>query len=199
MMSALEQLRTRPPSLIAIGGSAGALEVLVDLLGALPRSFPTPVAVVVHLPPGADGGLVSMLRACCALDVVEAEDKLMPEAGHVYVAPPDYHLLVERDRALALSADAHVHFSRPSIDVLFESAACALGPRVLAVLLSGASADGAVGLAAIHARGGITWVQSPESARVPLMPQEALSLAPHDALSVADMTRHLVEWGYAGA
>ena len=100
---------------------------------------------------------------------------------------------------MALSADRPVHYSRPSIDVLFESAALAFGPRVLGILLSGASADGATGLASIRNRGGLTWVQSPDSARVPLMPREALALAPHSTLTVEEMTRNLVEWGYAGA
>jgi two-component system chemotaxis response regulator CheB len=194
-----EQLRAHRLDIVAIGGSAGALEVLFDLLCALPRAFPVPVVVVVHLPADSDGSFAELLRSKCALDVVEGEDKLVPASGVVYVAPADYHLLFERHGAMALSADRPVHYSRPSIDVLFESVALAFGPAVLGILLSGASADGAAGLAAIRDHGGMTWVQSPESARVPLMPREALARAPHDALAVEDMTRNLVEWGYAGA
>src|SRR5215203_3933447 len=141
------ELRSRPVALIVIGGSAGALEVLVDLLVALPRTFPAPVVVVVHLPADADGSFLELLHSKCSLAVAEAEDKLVPTAGGVYVAPPDYHLLFERNGAMALSADRPVHYSRPAIDVLFESAALAFGARVLGILLSGASADGAKGLA----------------------------------------------------
>ena len=193
------QLRSHRLKIIAIGGSAGALEVLVDLLCALPHSFPVPVVVVVHLPADSDGSFAELLRTKCVLGVAEAEDKLVPEAGAVYVAPADYHLLFERHRAMALSTDPPVHYSRPSIDVVFETAALAYGSGVLGILLSGASADGAAGLAAIRDSGGLTWVQSPESARVPLMPREALALAPHQTLTVEEMTRNLVEWGYAGA
>ena len=193
------ELQSRPMALIVIGGSAGALEVLVDLLAALPRTFPAPVVVVVHLPADSNGSFAELLRAKCSLAVAEAEDKLVPTAGGVYVAPADYHLLFERHGAMALSADRPVHYSRPAIDVLFESAALAFGPRVLGILLSGASADGAKGLASIRNRGGLTWVQSPDSARVPLMPREALALASHPTLSAEEMTRNLVEWGYAGA
>lgn len=199
MSEAADDLRSRHLAIITIGGSAGALEVLVDILRALPKTFPVPVIVVVHLPADSDGSFAALLRSKCALDVAEAEDKLVPATGGLYVAPADYHLLFERNGALALSADRPVHYSRPSIDVLFETAALAFGSRVLGILLSGASADGAAGLAAIRDHGGLTWVQSPESARVPLMPREALALAPHPTLSVEQMTRNLVEWGYAGA
>jgi two-component system chemotaxis response regulator CheB len=194
-----DDLGARRLAIITIGGSAGALEVLVDLLCALPRAFPVPVVVVVHLPADSDGSFAALLRSKCALDVIEAEDKLVPASGAVYVAPADYHLLFERHGAMALSADTPVHHSRPSIDVLFDTAALAFGPRVLGILLSGASADGAAGLAAIRDHGGLTWVQDPESARVPLMPREALALAPHPTLTVEQITRNLVEWGYAGA
>lgn len=199
MVCTADELRSHHLALIAIGGSAGALDVLVDLLAALPRAFPAPVVVVVHLPADADGTFADLLRSKCSLAVAEAEDKLVPAVGGVYVAPADYHLLFERHGGMALSADRPVHYSRPSIDVLFESAALAFGPRVLGILLSGASADGATGLASIRNRGGLTWVQSPDSARVPLMPREALALAPHSTLTVEEMTRNLVDWGYAGA
>ena len=180
-----------PPAIIVIGGSAGSLDGLIELLPALPADLPTPVLVVVHLPPERDATLVRVLAGSCRLQVCEADDKMQCAAGVVYVAPPDYHLLVEADGSLALSADEPVHFSRPSIDVLFQSAADAFGERVLGILLSGASADGAAGLAAISARGGVTWVQKPESAAVAVMPAAALALVPHSALDVSDMGRVL--------
>lgn len=195
----VDALRERQLSMIAIGGSAGALEVLVDMLAALPRTFPAAVVIVVHLPADSDGSFAALLRSRCLLEVAEAEDKLLPAVGVIYVAPADYHLLFERHGSLALSADPPVHYSRPSIDVLFESAARAFGPRLLGILLSGASADGAVGLSVMKDHGALTWVQSPESARVPLMPREALVLAPHSTLTVEEMTRNLVDWGYVGA
>ena len=199
MGQSVDELRARQPSVIAIGGSAGALEVLVDMLAALPPTFPAAVVIVVHLPADSDGSFAALLRSRCLLEVSEAEDKQVPASGGIYVAPADYHLLFERHGSLALSADPPVHYSRPSIDVLFESAARAFGPRLLGILLSGASADGALGLSTMKDCGALTWVQSPQSARVPLMPREALALAPHSALTVEEMTRNLIEWGYVGA
>ena len=113
----------------------------------------------------------------------------------MYFAPPDYHLLIEHDGTLALSVDEAVHYSRPSIDVLFESAAESRGDRVLGILLSGASRDGALGLASIREAGGHTWVQSPETAQVAVMPRAALELAPHVTLDPASMGRILADWG----
>jgi two-component system chemotaxis response regulator CheB len=199
MSELMQTLRAHAPGIVAFGGSAGAFEGLLSVLPALPESLPVPVVVIVHLGADAGTGLAEALAACCTLRVVEAEDKMRMTAGFVYVAPAGYHLLVERAGTLALSADAPVHYSRPSIDVLFESIAVAFGPRAFAVLLSGASADGADGLAAIRKRGGLTWVQRPETARISLMPKEALARAPHQAVDVPEMTRILAEWGYAGA
>ena len=197
MVIPIERVREQPPSVVAVGGSAGALEVLGTLLGAIPRELPAAVVVVVHLPPEG-GRFVDVIAGGSALPVLEAEDKMALAPATVYLAPADYHLLLERDSTLALSADEPVHFSRPSIDVLFESVANAYGTRACGILLSGASADGAAGLAAIRRRGGLTWVQSPETARVPLMPQEALRLAPHPTATVADLSRLFAEWGNAG-
>jgi len=197
MGAEVERLRAHAPEVIAVGGSAGAWEVLVDVLATLPPTLPAAVVVVVHLPADTDHRFVESLGAGCALPVVEAEDKMPVAPATVYVAPADYHLLFERDGTLALSADAPVHFSRPSIDVLFDSLADAFGTRGCGILLSGASADGAAGLAAISRRGGLTWVQSPETARVPLMPQQALALVPHPRIAAADMARMLAEWGNA--
>lgn len=199
MTRPIDDLRSHQPAALAVGGSAGSLEVIVDLLSVLPRTFAVPVVVVVHLPPDADGGVAALLATKSSLPVVEVEDKMPMARGAIYVAPADYHLLVERNGCLALSADLPVHFSRPSIDVLFESVALALGARAFAILLSGASADGAAGLAAVRKRGGITWVQSPATARMPLMPQQALALAPHPELAGPEMVRILEQWGYAGA
>lgn len=188
------RLRARAPTLVAIGASAGAVEALGGLLPAIPASFPAALVIVVHLPAGRRSRLAEILGGLCALRACEAEDKARIEPGTIYVAPSDYHLLVERDATLSLSIDEPVHFSRPSIDVLFESAARACGPHVLGILLSGASADGAEGLAAIAARGGLTWVQTPASARVSTMPEAALARASHATLEPAEMGRALADW-----
>jgi two-component system chemotaxis response regulator CheB len=180
--------------LIVVGGSAGALDALSLLLLALPRDFAVPVAVVLHLHPDMPSYLAQVLGTKCALRVKEAEDKEPLSPATVYVAPPNYHLLVERNRSFALSVDDPVLFSRPAIDVLFESAADALGPATLGVLLSGGNDDGARGLDRIARAGGITLVQSPESAAMPTMPEAALRRnAVHRALSPADLGAFLAK------
>ena len=161
---------------VVLGGSAGALDALAAILPALPRELPTPLVLVVHIPPTRPSCLPEVLGARCELRVKEAEDKEPLAAGTLYVAPPNYHLLLEARRCLSLSIDEPVHFSRPSIDVLFESAADAYGPTLVGVLLTGASEDGARGLARIAERGGTTIVQAPETAAVRTMPEAALRL-----------------------
>jgi len=159
---------------VVIGGSAGAVEALSVLLPALPDAFPAAVFIVLHVPRNRPSVLVDVFASKCALPVREAEDKSPIEPGTVYFAPPDYHLLLDEGRQLALSADEPVNLSRPSIDVLLESAADLYGPALLGIILSGASADGAAGLAAVKAAGGLTVVQEPRSAALPLMTTAAL-------------------------
>jgi len=161
---------------IVIGASAGGVEALSILFPALPASLAAPVFVVLHLPRERPSLLVEIFQPKCALPIHEAEDKEPVEAGVVYFAPPDYHLLVDEGPRIALSTEAAVHYSRPSIDVLFESAADRFGARLLAVVLTGASEDGAAGAAAVQRAGGITLVQQPEGAQSPRMPQAALRL-----------------------
>jgi two-component system, chemotaxis family, protein-glutamate methylesterase/glutaminase len=163
---------------IVIGGSAGALEALGLILPALPADFSIPVALVLHVPPTRQSYLTDVLGARCALRVIEPDDKEPLAAGHLYVAPPNYHLLIERERVFSLSVDGLVHFSRPAIDVLFETAAEAYGSALLGVLLSGANEDGARGLAAISSVEGQALVQAPATALVPTMPEAGLRLAP---------------------
>jgi two-component system, chemotaxis family, protein-glutamate methylesterase/glutaminase len=165
---------------IVVGGSAGALDALSEILPALPTCFPIPIALVLHVHPNKPSYLAAVLRARCALTVKEAEDKEPLAPQTLYVAPPNYHLLVERRGCFSLSVDDAVLFSRPAIDVLFESAADAFGPTVVGVLLTGASADGARGLAEIKRKGGLTIVQAPSTASVPTMPEAALRLAAID-------------------
>lgn len=171
---ALPASRSLPGSVV-IGGSAGALEVLRMIVRELPTSLSCPVVIVIHLP-SHSSGLAELLGADTSLPVKQAEDKEPMVAGTIYIAPPSYHLLIESQRSFALSVDAPVHFSRPSIDVLFETACDVFGANLIGVLLSGASDDGATGLQEIHAAGGTTIVQSPLSAEVAIMPAAALAL-----------------------
>lgn len=160
--------------LIVIGGSAGALEALLALLPALSDDVIAPIAIAIHLGPNQRNLVPDLLRNVTKRTVVEAEDKAQLESRFVYVAPPNYHLLVERTRSLALSVDDVVNFSRPSIDVLFESAADAYRTRCTGVLLSGANDDGARGLQRIADAGGRAYVQAPASANQPTMPDAGL-------------------------
>ncbi len=171
---------------LAIGASAGGIEALMQLLPGLPASLQVPVFVVIHLPPGKPSLLVNIFSARCAVTVCEAEDKQPIEPGTIYFAPPDYHLLVDRGPRLALSCDPPVLWSRPSIDVLLESAADAYGHGLMAIVLTGASHDGGTGLAAVVGAGGVAVVQEPSCALVPTMPQHAISCCPDAAILSLD-------------
>jgi len=166
------------PEAVVIGASAGALEALSSILPALPAQFCLPVLVVVHVPPDKRSVMAELFRAKCHLRVEEAEDKQAIEPGTIYFAPPDYHLLVEIDKTIALSSDEPVLFSRPSIDVLFESAADAYGPALVAIILTGANQDGAKGLQAVGAAGGVALVQNPTTAFARAMPEAAIERCP---------------------
>lgn len=165
---------------LAIGASAGGIDALIQLLGGLPAGFALPVVVVLHLPEDRESLLGEVFGRRTLLPVREATDKQPVEAGTVYVAPPGYHLLMEADRSFSLSCDPPQHYSRPSIDVLMESMADALGARLVGVLLTGANEDGAAGLARIGAAGGLAVVQNPEEAASPEMPRAALALRTPD-------------------
>ena len=159
---------------LVIGASAGGVEALSTLLPALPKGMRATVFVVVHLPRERPSLLADLFNARSAVAVVEAEDKMPIEPGTVYFAPPDYHLLVDGEPYIALSVDDPVNFSRPSIDVLFESAAEVYGERLAAMLLTGANEDGAAGIAAVARAGGLTLVQDPATAQVSTMPAAAI-------------------------
>ena len=159
---------------LVIGASAGGIDALMRLLPALPARAAVPVIIVLHLPRQHRSSLAEIFGAKCALPVREAEDKEPIADGTVYFAPPDYHVLVDAGPSLALSMDDAVNFSRPSIDVLFESAADFYGDAVGGMILTGANADGAAGLDAIRRAGGVTIVQQPETASSPAMPTAAI-------------------------
>ncbi len=172
-------MRVPEAKAIVIGASAGALEALSAILPALPEDFALPIMVVVHVPPDRDSVLSELFRAKCRVAVKEAEDKEPILGGTVYFAPPDYHLLVEAGHSLSLSSDEPVLFSRPSIDVLFESAADAYGAGLVGVVLTGANSDGAKGLRAIAECGGTALVQSPQGAFAAAMPEAAIDTVPN--------------------
>lgn len=165
---------------VAIGASAGGIQALSVILPALSASMRASFFIVLHLPRDKRSVLAQIFARRCAMPVREAEDKEPVAAGTVYVAPSNYHLLIDRGPQLSLSADDPVHHSRPSIDVLFESAAEVYGDRLLGMILSGANEDGAQGLATIKDAGGLTVVQKPETAQAPLMALSALALRPAD-------------------
>lgn len=184
--------------IVVIGASAGAVDALSAILPNLPADYPLPVLVVVHVPPDKKSAMAELFASKCVIRVIEAEDKEPLAPGTVYFAPPDYHLLVEPDRRLSLSSEEQVNYSRPAIDVLFESAADALGPNVAGVLLTGASSDGAKGLSAVAAAGGTAFVQHPDEAAVPTMPRAGLSACPSAvALTLAQIAARLHELGRA--
>ncbi len=174
--AAAPEARTSGPALVALGGSAGSLEAVRTILAGLPVELEAAVVVVQHRARESDA-LAEVLQISSPLPVVEAEDKDPVEAGRVYIAPADYHLLLEPGH-FALSTDEPVLFSRPSIDVLFESAADAYGPRALGVVLTGANRDGAQGLRRIVDRGGAALVQDPATAEAATMPRAALEAVP---------------------
>lgn len=180
---------------IVIGGSSGAIDALGVILPALPRDLFVPLAIVLHVPPSKPNGLVDLFRTTTPLTVKEAEDKEPLAPGTVYFACPSYHLLVERGGYFSLSVDEPVHFSRPAIDVLFESAADAYGQALAGVLLSGANEDGARGLSRILAAGGTTVVQDPNTASARQMPESALrDGAAHRVLPPCDIAPYLVHF-----
>jgi two-component system chemotaxis response regulator CheB len=161
--------------MIVIGGSLGGMKVVRTLLRGLPASFPGPIAIALHRHREADDHdlLVHLIQQESALPVSEPLDKEPISPNHVYVAPPDYHLLVEREN-FSLSTDDPVQYARPSIDVLFESAADAFGASLIGIILTGANRDGARGAAAIQEKGGMILVQDPATAESEVMPRAAI-------------------------
>ena len=186
---------TRTFDLIVIGGSAGAIEVLTQVLGGLTNDFRPAVAIVIHLPPEGPNVLHEILASPGSPPMKLAEDKEPITAGTIYFAPTDYHLLVETGRTFALSQDDRVHYSRPAVDVLFESAAEAYGEKLMGVILSGANADGAAGLRAVAEAGGMAVVQALESAEMIAMPAAALEAVPESVEADVEALASLLRSG----
>lgn len=177
---------------VVIGASAGGVAALLQVLGGLPEGFAIPVLCVLHLPDERHSQLASVLQRRIHRPVREARDKEGIAPGLIYVAGPGYHLSVERDLSLSLSQEEPVHFSRPAIDFLFQSATDAYGAGLLGVLLTGANEDGAQGLLQIKNSGGRTVVQDPRDAQVALMPEAALALQQPDHILSLSGIGHLL-------
>lgn len=178
--------------LIAIGCSLGGMHALEEILKPLPRDFCVPIAVAQHRHKRSNEGLPAFFRRVTHLSVVDAEDKEWIKPGHVYLAPADYHLLIEKGE-LSLSVDEAVRHSRPSIDVLFESAADAYGPALLGIVLTGANDDGSRGARRIKERGGTVIVQDPLTAEAPVMPQATIdAVAVDQILPLSEIAAFLI-------
>lgn len=165
---------------VVIGGSAGAIQAVTELLTCLPADFALPVVLVLHRLEGSGGHLDRYFDQHCALPVQDAEDKQPVQGGQVYLAPAGYHLLLEQQRQFSLSVDARINHSRPSIDVLFDSAVDVYGERLAGIILTGANTDGSAGLARLQAAGGLAIVQDPATAQVDTMPRAALKASGTD-------------------
>ncbi len=181
--------------LIAIGGSAGSLQVILDLVHDLPRDFPIPILVVLHRNGLLASGLEDLLAVKTKLRCKEVEEKEVIRPGTLYICPPDYHVLVEQDQSFSLDYSERVHFSRPSIDVSFASAAEVYAAGLLALLLSGGNADGTEGLIQVMERGGIALVQDPGTADVAYMPAHAISrMTPNLVLKADEIPPFIGNW-----
>ncbi|MBF0458141.1 MAG: chemotaxis protein CheB [Nitrospirae bacterium] len=179
---------------VVIGASAGGLDALKTLLTHLPNDFSLPIAVVLHLHRNTKGELINVLQKGTRLNVNYAQDKKRIQKGYLYIAPPDYHLLIEDDKTLSLSVDEPVNYSRPSIDVLFESASDAFREHVIGIILTGANRDGSMGLKRIKERGGTAIVENPQSAEYSEMPLAAIAETQSDyILDVDEIARKIYE------
>ncbi|NCD71101.1 chemotaxis protein CheB [Mucilaginibacter agri] len=178
--------------IVVIGGSAGSLHVILHVLNHLKADLNIPVVIVLHRKNDSDSSLSQLMALRTDLPVKEVDDKEALIPGHVYLAPADYHLLIETNKIFSLDDSEKINFSRPSIDVTFQTAAEAYGAGVTGILLSGANADGVEGLEAIHSVKGIVAVQDPSTAQVPYMPQAAINHMQIDKLLNVDQISELI-------
>ena len=160
--------------IVVIGASAGGVDALSRIARDFPAAFGAPVCIVLHIPPGAPSILPEILRRDCRLQVVHAEDGRTLENGTLYIAPPDHHLLVEKNHTMSVIRGPREHGHRPAVDPLFRSAAAAYERGSVGVVLTGNLGDGTAGMLAIHRHGGRTIVQDPNDAPNPSMPQSVL-------------------------
>lgn len=195
-MSAVNAMNLPGPDIdaVVIGASAGGVDALLELLPAWPADGPVTLVALHRLAGAGTAALAGLLGRDCAATVDDAWDRQPLQRGTIVLAPPDYHLMVDPGPVAALSVDEPVLWSRPAIDPLFESAAQVFGRRLLAIVLTGASADGSAGAAAVRRAGGELWVQDPAEAAAAAMPAAALAQAGADrVLRLAEMARCLRE------
>lgn len=186
--------RREPLKAVVMGASAGGVGALMRVLEALPADFPLPLAMVLHLRPDAGNFLADILNRRSPVQVRQAEEKEHMRPGVAYLAPPNYHLLIEEDRSLALNVDERVNFARPAVDMLFDTAAYAFGRELVGVILTGANGDGAQGSKRIKANGGMLLVQDPLEAEASAMPEAALAATtPDRVLKLAEIGPLLVQ------
>lgn len=178
--------------ILLIGGSAGSLEVLMEILPNLKSISNYAIVIILHRKSAEDSTLEDLIAMKTKIPVIKVEDKVLLKSGNIYIAPSDYHLLFEKTRILSLDVSEKVNYSRPSIDVSFESASIVFGNKCIAILLSGANADGTQGLKAIQNAGGIVIIQNPNNAIMPFMPQSALStLIPNYVFEVNEILNYI--------
>lgn len=183
---------TNKCSMLIIGGSAGSLDIILKLLPDLRLDLAFPIIVVLHRQKSSDSVLTNIFASKTTLTVKEAEEKDIIAPGCIYIAPADYHLLIEKDYTLSLDFSEKVNFSRPSIDVTFQTAAEAYQSELAGLLLSGASGDGTEGLRAVKEYGGTVWVQNPLTAQVAYMPEQAIARVEVDRIIDADELAHYI-------
>lgn len=183
-----------PYNAVVIGSSAGGFNALGKLIPKFPKEFSIPIFIVQHTSPNSDNFLAKFLNKLSNLKVKEADEKEEIKAGYVYIAPPNYHLLIEEDHTISLSTEKKKNYSRPSIDILFETAAIAYGNSLIGIVLTGANNDGSAGLLAIKNAGGYCIVQKPTDAEVETMPIAAIELAkPNKILKLDEIVDFIIK------
>ena len=194
--AAVEAAVARPIEAVVIGASAGGFEALLAILTGLPAAYPMPLVAVLHLPDNHESKLAELFGYRLSLQVREARDKESLAPGVLYFAPSGYHLSIENDYSFSLSCEDRVSYARPSIDVLFASAADAYGKSLAGILLTGANYDGAAGLAGMQVAGALTIVQDPATAEIPTMPEAAIRrMTPDLILPLAEINSLLQKLG----
>ena len=178
---------------IVIGVSAGGLNAIKIIFSILPKNFKIPMIIVQHMSANSNSAWIDILNKKSFLYLKEADEKEKIRSGHVYFAPPNYHLLIEKNHTFSFTIDERVNFSRPSIDVLFESAVDVYHEKIIGIILTGANKDGTAGLKKIKEAGGLTIVQDPNDAEVPYMPEFAITIVPDYIMTLKEMTEFLVE------
>jgi len=179
---------------IVIGVSSGGLNAMKTMFSFLPENFSIPVIIVQHVSPLSENLWIQLLNKKSLLEIKEADEKEKIETGKVYIAPPNYHLMIERDKTFSLTIDERVNYARPSIDVLFESAADAYLNKLIGVVLTGSNNDGAKGLKRIKESGGLTIVQDPDTAESFYMPASAIAASiPDFILPLEEIIKLLIE------